>query len=266
MPTKYFKNIVILISVLITLISCKSNNKDVNESQNMTAVINSENLKIEILKAEISMDNIVSINLNIKNKSKNCYSFPVGNIAPLYGKYDGTIGVMDPLFGWNIKFLDKDKKLLDQFRGGHKAFYSWDSINKRLAQVEYKQITDGNKKFPYWYIFYDNVKKHGFTLKPNESRVLEIKSLLTYLIDSREYENSGIKTSDLLYLHRGVDRIPEIVQIHFELDSNYVKEKILLKNDIESLKKNNVKIFHGKIESNYKKITSAPSHEQKKTR
>ena len=90
-------------------------------------------------------------------------------------------------------------------------------------------------------IKYHGVKKNGFFLKPEEQIELIVRSHLSF--DNRAYASDITSFSS-----RDIEEV-NYAQLILKIDSSQLKRDLLLPKDLDSLRKNNIQIFHGTVYS-----------------
>ncbi len=121
-----------------------------------------------------------------------------------------------------------------------------DSLRKRkdsLLKLNSLLIKEnGNEKNGLWGLQYFSIKKNNFYLKPHGSIDIKVKINLEGSV-----EKSLLIGDISVYNKKHLE--DSHIQIAIRVDSTEAKELLLTK-DLDSLKKNNIKIFHGTVYSN----------------
>lgn len=147
----------------------------------------------------------------------------------------------------------------DSFVPANPVFhFNYPKINKKIMyedSLAYKKYIYPEKRRHLWdcknclyNLKYKLLKQSSFILKPDQERIIKLKTNLKYddiskLIEANilEYSTNKLQNKE--------------VRIVLFSDSNQIKQLLLAK-DLDSLKKKNIQIFHGTIYSQKVKITT----------
>jgi hypothetical protein len=230
---------------LSLLLNCKGKDNVSTKSAPLVAV--------EIIKVEPSSNKReIWVSCEITNNSNNKLYFPIDkNYVRFYSNLS-MMGIEGSFF--YVFFYDKnDKKIWaglvsniyyeDSIVLKHKI----DSINKirekwmKLnAEIMNKRGEDlGYNKG----ILNREIKKNGFYLNAGESKTVKIR------VDGKYSVEKDIFIGDNSY-YRFFSEEFKTIQIAVSVDSVYTKNDVLFSEDIDSLHRNNIKIFNGTIYSN----------------
>lgn len=222
--------IIVFIIILFIVYNC-------NKTENKTQAPNT--YPIEILNI-LYKENSIYVKCLIKNNTNVKLYFPIDNqtVKCLNNEYkklnvNAFYGLV--FNGDSIKYA----KYYISFNNQGLKKYN-DSIKKLNIKQYNSPINNENSIF--WNIKYYKIKKNSFYIHPFSSDTIVIKFDLDINLDKIAvvYDLSGYDKNDLKNSK---------LQIAIRIDSTEAKN-LLLPKDLDSLRKNNIKIFHGIIYSN----------------
>jgi len=238
--------------ILIIFINCKKEDAKISHK-----VIVSDSMQTDMNSVQIRIDSVfydtknAYFKVNIQNNSARNYYFPVDFDYSYQFNY--RFKKTDTLYYsfFYTKYFDKSHNQIL----GNIVFYDWDTAKRRKI-IDSLKVEDSIYKTVYgvhpnketmerhlWGIKYHGIKKNGFFLKPEEQIELIVQS--HFKENPRAYASSGIT----YFSSREIEEIA-FAQLILKIDSSQIKRDLLLPKDIDSLHKNHIKIFNGKIFSN----------------
>lgn len=245
------KNILFLVVLLIYFFNCKNTGKEIT-------------FKNQISESEINKNDFIQINIdsvyydeknsyfkiNIENKSRSYLYFPVD--PDFSSQFNDRASEIKSNFSFSTfytKYFDQNNFIiLGHLYSSDIVIDFWKKIDSLKIEnsnylKKYGKVSDsGFKDRIYWGVKYHEVKKNGFFLKPKEEKELIIRSHISFDIKAHYYDQTSFSSKEL-------EKVA-YAQLILYIDSSQIKRDLLLSKDIDSLRKNNIKIFHGTIYSN----------------
>lgn len=241
---------VILNMLFLIIFSCGQNSENItidkeekNEQRNLKL---SSEIEINIINSIVAK-NEITIEAVLVNKTKEKIFIPVITdysifVSECLKKYYPT-----PFF--YLKITDTNEKIVHSkcdFVTFHppeeekqlEDMRKFNSLDSTLRS-EYPSIL---KDMPSWGVRYKLLKEQSVYLQPKDSALILIKKK----IDADVYSQNitwDISRFDIKDLNK------RNVEIRLMSDSSQIKRDLLLPKDIDSLRKNNIQIFHGTISS-----------------